>query len=70
MQSVDGRGHGPDRKAKQKRMRDVDVANVMFGAKRRVKQVAWVAVLLVGSGPAQFHKLVISSLRSVLEPAT
>lgn len=30
MQSVDGRGHGPDRKAVQKKMRDVDVASVVL----------------------------------------
>jgi hypothetical protein len=34
MQSVDERGHGPDRKAVQKRMRDVDVASVDFGVKK------------------------------------
>jgi hypothetical protein len=54
MQGVDERGHGPDRKAIQKRMRDVDVASVVVGVKRRrrVVQVACGAVL-VGGGPAQ-----------------
>jgi hypothetical protein len=34
MQSVDERGRGPDRRAVQKRMRDVDVASVDFGVEK------------------------------------
>ena len=57
---------GPDRKARQKRMRDVDVASVLLRVKRRARQVACVAVL-VGSGPAQSQAR--DQLSPVLEPA-